>query len=124
MGVKGLLFEDQEMRLFIIVYFGVILLFIIGTAYTIAFATIQVRFSDVRHVDDMLEYFVAQMGFKPPTKDRGNLVFKPNLSMIIKAFLVGSPTKIMARIEGNSVVITSTIPTVRQLMKQMNAFSI
>ena len=119
---KGFLYEKIELRTIIIVIVGISLL-ILGAAYTIAFATIQVRFADVRHTDEMLEHFVEQMGFKPPTREHGNLVFKPSLSKYIKEIFVGFPTKIMARIEGNSVVITSTIPTVKQLTKRLNAFS-
>ena len=126
--IKFIIFELREEGLSIIMLFSVglsvFLLLIIATAYFIAFASVQVRFSDVRHVDEMLEYFVVQMGFKPPTKDKGNLVFKPTRSKFIRdIILVGFPTKLMARIEGNSVVITGTIPTVRGLTKQMNAFS-
>ena len=119
--LKIIVYEIQRIPLFIFVLIGIILF---GGAYYIAFATIQVKFSDVRHTDEMLEHFVEQMGFKPPIKERGNLVFKPTLSKIIKEILIGFPTKLMARIEGNSVVITSTIPTVKQLTKQMKAFSI
>ena len=96
----------------------------ISQTYYIALATVQVKFSDVRHVDEMLEYFVLQMGFKPSTKELGDLVFKPSRSKYIKdIFYQGFPTKLRARIDGNSVIITSTIPTVKRLTKQLKVFS-
>ena len=118
--LKIIVYEIQQISLFLIVLLGIILL---GGAYYIAYATIQVRFSDVRHTDEMLEHFVQQMGFNPAIKEHGNLVFKPTLSKIIKEILFGFPTKLMARIDGNSIVITSTIPTVKRLTKQLKAFS-
>jgi len=78
----------------------------------------------VRHTDEILEYFVLNMGFKKPIKEHGDLVFKPTLSKYIRNFIgIGYHTKIRARIEGNSIIITSTIPTVKRLTKQLKAFS-
>ena len=107
-----------------IFYISLFIIAILYKAYSIAFATAQIRFSDVRHTDEILEYFVLNMGFKKPIKEHGDLVFKPTLSKYIRNFTgLGYHTKIRARIEGNSIIITSTIPTVKRLTKQLKAFS-
>ena len=119
------LFRGEPNFNFIII--GLVAFLVLGavsTAYSSALATVQIKFSDVRQTDEILEYFVLQMGFKPSTKELGDLVFKPTRSKYIRdIFNQGFPTKLRARIDGNSVVITSTIPTVKRLTKQLKAFS-
>ena len=92
-------------------------------AYGIALTTRRVRFRDVREVDQLLGYFTEQMGFKEPVKIKGLLVFKPTRARLIKDILAGFPASIRARVDGNSAVITSTIPYVKRLMKQLQAYS-
>ena len=119
------LFRGEPNFNFIII--GLVAFLVLGavsTAYSSALATVQIKFSDVRQTDEILEYFVLQMGFKPSTKELGDLVFKPTRSKYIRdIFIQGFPTKLRARIDGNSVVITSTIPTVKRLTKRLKAFS-
>ena len=122
--IESIKFLRFDLPFFFIGLIAFLVLGGISTAYYIALATVQVKFSDVRHVDEMLEYFVLQMGFKPSTKELGDLVFKPTRSKYIRdIFIQGFPTKLRARIDGNSVVITSTIPTVKRLTKRLKAFS-
>ena len=115
---------DEQYSIYFTLFIIIFIISVLFTAYLITFATAQIKFSDVRHTDELLEYFVLNMGFKKPIKEHGDLVFKPTLSKYIRDILVtGFPTKISARIEGNSIIITSTLPTVRRLTKQLKAFS-
>ena len=71
----------------------------------------------------MLFHFTEQMGFKEPVINKGWLVFKPTKARLIKDIMVGFPASIRAKVDGNSAVITSTIPYVKRLMKQLEAYS-
>ena len=104
-----------------ILLFSIVLAF--ASSYFTALTTRRVRFQDVREVDQLLSYFTEQMGFKEPVKAKGLLVFKPTKARLIKDILVGFPTSIRARVDGNSAIITSTIPYVKRLMKQLQAYS-
>ncbi|MCH7733561.1 MAG: hypothetical protein IIB44_13820 [Candidatus Marinimicrobia bacterium] len=116
--------EVEGIATYFVIIICVVILVTLGlVAYSVAFKTIRVMFSDVRHVDKILEYFVEQMGFKAPIKDKGNLIYKPTLKKFLKEILIGFPSKIRARVDGNSVIITSTIPVVRRLEKQFKSFS-
>ena len=122
--IESIKFLRFDLPFFFIGLIAFLVLGGISTAYYIALASVLVKFSDVRQTDEILEYFVLQMGFKPSTKELGDLVFKPTRSKYIRdIFIQGFPTKLRARIDGNSVVITSTIPTVKRLTKRLKAFS-
>lgn len=92
-------------------------------ARSIAFTTLRVIFSNIRHVDSILEYFIEQMGYKTAIKEKGYLIFKPTVSKFVRDFFIGFPNKIRVRVDGNSVIITSTIPAVRRLEKQLKSFA-
>lgn len=98
---------------------------IIGAIYFYALSTLRVRFNDVREPDKVLAYFIEQMGFRPPIKVRGNLVFKPALATVIKWLILywWPPSKIQVRVDGNSVLITGSISYLRRLRKRMRAFA-
>lgn len=117
---------DEKLRIVIsFILFIILFILLISslTAYYIAFTTFRVIFSHIRHVDNILEYFIEQMGFKQPIKDKGYLIFKPTFSKFIRDLLIGFPAKIRVRVDGNSVIVTSTIPVARRLEKQINSFS-
>ena len=107
-------------------FLGFILFFAIGTlgaGYATAHATMRITFISIRHIDSALEYFTEQMGFKPPFKAKGYLVYKPTARRLMKDILLTDlPVKIKVRADGNSVVIISTIPVVNRLEKQFKAY--
>ena len=105
----------------------IIVIFVMGLflAYLSALSPIRITFSRMNHIDHVLEYFTEQMGFKPPIKDKGYLVFKRTKKQIFKDIFLGNEFRsgIKARVDGNSIILITTIPSTRLLEKQFQAYS-
>ena len=110
-------------RKMMLAFLLVVILLVFTSAYQTALTTRRVRFRDVREVDQLLSHFTEQMGFKEPVKAKGVLVFKPTKTRLLKDIFLGFPARIRVKVDGNSAVITSTIPYVKRLMKQLEAYS-
>ncbi len=64
------------------------------SGYNLAHSTVRVTFIRMNHIDNVLEYFTEEMGFKPPFKKKGYLIFKPTTKKIVKEIFTGIPSKI------------------------------
>ena len=83
-----------------------------------AFKAIRISFNDIRDVDKVLEYFVDQMGFKSPSYEKKQLIFKPTLFQII----IWGSSSIKARLDGNSIYLTGNIPIIKKLEKMFKSY--
>jgi hypothetical protein len=81
--------------------------------------TIRIGFLDVRDVDKVLEYFVTQIGFKPPTRIGEHLVFRAKPMTV----LTWNVFKIKAKVNGNTIILTGPLRMVLKLRKQIASFA-
>jgi len=91
----------------------------IGAFVTQRPATTRYVFDDIRDVDEMFEYLVGELGFKPPIRQGKSLVFRAKLS----TFLMWGVTKFSVRIDGNSVVVSGQALFVKKLTKLLIALA-
>ena len=87
--------------------------------YCYSLKTILISFDDVRNVDDILDYFVQQIGFKSPVKEGNIIIFKAKL----RTFFIWNAWKIRVIIDGNTVIITGTMIMINKLLKRIKAYS-
>jgi len=115
------LWSERKIIFFLYVIFILLYAFIFTflAVYTLSLKTIRIFLFDVRAVDKILEYFVEQIGFKPPIKDGNNLIFKAKLMTTI----MWNVFKIRARIDGNMIILTGPLGMVRKFRKQIQSFS-
>ncbi len=74
-------------------------------------------FEDIRDVDEMMEYLIIELGFKPPVRQGKSLIFRATFAI----FFVWGVTKFTARIDGNSVIISGAAIFVKRLTKSLFA---
>ena len=77
---------------------------------------IRILLDDVRQVDPFLRVVLQDAGFKDPVERRGELVYK-------KSIIDLGGAVVRARVDGNSVVITTEIFTMRWIMKKVKVGS-
>ncbi|OGV60966.1 MAG: hypothetical protein A2283_09955 [Lentisphaerae bacterium RIFOXYA12_FULL_48_11] len=97
---------------------GLLVLLGLVTVYFYSTLSIRVVFDDVRNIDQLLEFLVAQMGYKPPVKDDDHIVFMPSAYH----FIMYSARPIRTQIDGNSVVISGNYMFVRKLIRIIKSF--
>ena len=73
----------------------------------------------MRHVDKVLEYFVEQIGFKPPTRVGENLIFRAKPMTV----LMWNVFKMRATANGNTIILTGPLRMVMKFRKQIQSFA-
>lgn len=76
-------------------------------------------FDDVRDVDDIQEYLMTELGFRSPKRLGKNVVFRAS----VITFLTWGVTKMVTRIDGNSLIISGPRILVRRFAKALNAYA-
>ncbi len=87
------------------------------TIYFYANKSIRITFDDIRDVDGLLEYLVTGIGYRPPARREGRLVFKPSLYQ----FILYSAREIHARVDGNSAVISGNLMFILKLIRMVKS---
>ena len=114
--------SESEKKAVFFSYLGFILLYValftFLAVYTLSLKTIRIGFLDVRDVDKVLEYFVEQIGFKPPKRVGEHLLFRAKPMTI----LMWNVFKIKATINGNTIILTGPLRMVMKVKKQIASF--
>lgn len=89
------------------------------TVYFASLKTLRIFFKDIRDVDNLLDYYIRDLGFRAPVKQGDGLVFRATWW----TFAVYSILRLQARVSGNTVVLTGPTPMMRRLKKRMLLFA-
>ena len=81
--------------------------------------TVRIVFKDARDVEGVLDYFVSEMGFKPPKTEGDTLIFRAKL----RTFLTWSTLKLRAKVDGNTVILTGATIMVKRFEKRVLAYA-
>ncbi len=76
--IDSLIYFVNEEKLFIFFPIAFLTIFMI---YFYANKSARIIFDDIRDVDNLLEFLVAQIGYRPPKKAKNSLIFKTLLLM-------------------------------------------
>ena len=106
---------EEGGHLVIIVFVVIILL----GAYMYTLGSIRVSFKDIKSVEQVLEYLVSEMGFKPPTREKDVLIFRATLTTI----LLYSVLKLRVTTDGNRILLTAPLPIIRRIRKRLLSLS-
>ncbi len=102
-------------KLAVLIMLGVASL--IGFYVTVRPAVTRYIFDDIRDVDEMMEYLIGELGFKPPVWQGKSLVFRATITN----YLLWGTTKFTARIDGSTVVVSGPAIFVKRLTKSLFA---
>jgi hypothetical protein len=95
-------FEPTNILIFVMLFIVVW----IWSSYFLALESLQISFKNTENVEEVLDYLVQEMGFKPPIEEKNSLVFRATISTVLLYTIL----KLRVNISGNQVLITAPLP--------------
>ena len=93
----------------------VIVAAVFASAYLVTLKTLRIYFNDIRDVDELLDYYIRELGFNAPQSNGRELVFRATLWTT----LVYNVLQLRAHVSGSTVVLTGPAPMMRRLTRRM-----
>lgn len=84
-------------------------------AYYFALGSLEIQCRDRGAIDTFLENYILQMGFKPPTQQDSELIYRATWTTI----LIYSVLSLRVVVSGNRLVITGPLSLIRRLQKRV-----
>jgi hypothetical protein len=93
-------------------------LLLLVTIYFYSTKSVRIILTDIREIDNVLEFLVTQIGYNRPKREGNFLIFKPSVYQVVMYTF----RSIKCYIDGNSVVITGNFMAIVKLLKMIKSY--